>query len=516
MGTQMSYFDSAEEHEYELEGQESDHTPVAFLSPEDRHRQRVLASLADRDPSLHYSREEVMAEFQSMQKKKTAPAPPSTPKVSSLPSPKPTKKPSPQPVKAKKKPDLSTRRQESFAKLQEINRRKKAKEDFEKGIIKYYKGVKTSYLKAITVRREKERTRTKFKHFESKVVREGLGWGSTAFVSVLKEEFPNILWLAEPQNFNQPLSESGENEENITKTSSSTNGGANPPASVTKKAETTTAKTAATATTTKLPEAPKENATPVTKAPAVNDKAAKKGENPSKKDKEEKGKGGDVLKINKPESTEAKVDATKAKTDTLTKTGEELDTNSKSAYTKGLSKVGKTSRQVQKTEGAAKKVADVQKAVVPPKEEATSKANDQAITNVEKSPEPKLDADTPKQDVSKKMADSLPTTKEAVKRLSEHNPAKDSVDGMNKLIKKQTGDVKGNYQKIKDAPTPVHESAKQELPGVEAPSKVQALNLAEGMLPPVPSVQSDFTEYKTAGDDLIKNELQSPEPPQGI
>ncbi|PIB34998.1 hypothetical protein BFP72_06125 [Reichenbachiella sp. 5M10] len=207
MGTEIAYVDPVEELEHETESLRQKYIHAAFLSDDQRKALRHVAERAHNDASLSYSYDQVLSEIQDFHRRKHAPAPGMVPKDGSSNTTETEAKvaadhPSTPVTQDEKAPKVS--QGDGFAKLQEINRRRKAKEAFEKGIIKYYKGVKTTYLNACLNRREKEGTRAKFKRFESNVVRNGLGWGSSAFVSALKAQFPQILWAAEIQHFDQP------------------------------------------------------------------------------------------------------------------------------------------------------------------------------------------------------------------------------------------------------------------------------------------------------------------------
>lgn len=222
------------------------------------------------------------------------------------------------------------------------------------------------------------------------------------------------------------------------------------------------------------------------------------------------GSGGGDLTINKQEDTLAKTEAVAAKTDSLEKPQDILTKGSEKAFTDGVNKIAKTASKQQTTKSAEEKRAETEMAVEPPKEESVSDVNTGAVEAVNTAPEPPVDASAPKRSVASKMEAQLPTSADDVKKLKDSNPAKKAASEMNQLISKQTAGVSQTYKKIEDTAAPVQKQAEAPLPAPEETPQMEQMNLGEGLIPPTPAEQTDFTEYVEESENLIKNELQDP------
>ena len=235
--------------------------------------------------------------------------------------------------------------------------------------------------------------------------------------------------------------------------------------------------------------------------------AKKKGDKEEEKGKPPSLGSGELEKAKSPSTLlDTPVNQTKA----LPSTKSELKKGSASALKNKLGGVEKLSKNEQEKKSVDEKVDEAKKSVEPPVEEAQGEANTATVDQVKASPEPPTDSEKPKADLRDKMSKALPETQKDVENLRKNDQGSKFTAEANSMIKSQTSKVQGTYKAVENAPKASAKPPEGVIPDLEQAPETEGLKLGEGMVPPVPEEQVDFSEYEKSTDDMVKNELQDP------
>ncbi|UXX77746.1 GH-E family nuclease [Reichenbachiella carrageenanivorans] len=215
MGTEIAYVDAIEDKRRSPYDSEESYVSASCKTDEERRIVREVAAFDAKFASVKdNSFEAIRAELEELEslsikhKYKQEPAPqPAQPSLrKKAPSQRSTgQRPGVKP-KSQQPPGVADK-SAHLAKLKDITERRRLKAAFNKGIMKYYRGLKNSLLTSAPSRRAKESMRTKFKRFDNRMMQSGHAFGSAPFVSALKAEFPGIKWEMAVETFDDSTSE---------------------------------------------------------------------------------------------------------------------------------------------------------------------------------------------------------------------------------------------------------------------------------------------------------------------
>ncbi|HEX9730652.1 MAG TPA: DUF4157 domain-containing protein [Thermoanaerobaculia bacterium] len=160
-----------------------------------------------------------------------------------------------------------------------------------------------------------------------------------------------------------------------------------------------------------------------------------------------------------------------------------------------------------KKDPAEAKLAQTEKAVVPPAEEGASKSKAKQVEIVEQAPEPKPDEAKAKQEFDAALERAVPRTLEEVDEFKEAGKGRVVGQAAKEVVTADAQEVQGTYQEIDKPPAPEPPAQEpEELPEVEAATETEALGLGDGVVGEVQPEHTDLSEFDQQSDSLLEQE----------
>ncbi len=177
------------------------------------------------------------------------------------------------------------------------------------------------------------------------------------------------------------------------------------------------------------------------------------------------------------------------------------------AISRGQSKLNQLKTNEQTHDDAASKLAQTEKAVVPPTIEGQSTSNAGQVDNVEGKPVPQPNEALPKQQLNTAIADNIPQSIEDVDNFKKNNKAGAMSASVAIVVNKDKNEVSGTFGDLKQTPAPTPSEVKPEvLPPEEVAPATAKMNLGADTIAPLQKEHTDVSNYTKEADSKLKEE----------
>jgi hypothetical protein len=163
------------------------------------------------------------------------------------------------------------------------------------------------------------------------------------------------------------------------------------------------------------------------------------------------------------------------------------------------------------TEPAEKKLADTEKAVLPPAEEGTSRAKASQIETVDQVAAPQPDEAQAKAEFNTAMERAVPRSLEEVDEFKERGKGRLVGQAVKGVVGQDTEEVKGTYQAIENAPEAAPPAPEEPLPELESAEPTSAIGMGDGVVGQVQPEHTDLSQYEKNSDQQLEDEQISQE-----
>jgi hypothetical protein len=175
---------------------------------------------------------------------------------------------------------------------------------------------------------------------------------------------------------------------------------------------------------------------------------------------------------------------------------------------RNLTRLGANERA---TEPAEKKLADTEKAVVPPAEEGTSRAKASQVKTVDLVAAPRPDEAQAKAEFDTAMERAVPRSLEEVDEFKERGKGRLVGQAVKGVVVQDTEEVKGTYRAIENAPEAAPPEPEEQLPELESAAPTSAIGMGEGVVGEVQPEHTDLSQYEKNSDQQLEDEQISQE-----
>ena len=177
------------------------------------------------------------------------------------------------------------------------------------------------------------------------------------------------------------------------------------------------------------------------------------------------------------------------------------------AFESKKKKVAQLAANEKTKDPADAKLAQTEKAVVPPAEEAGSQAKASQVSTVEQAPEPQPDEQQAKDQFQSAMEQAVPSTLEEVDKFKEEGKGRIVGEKVKEVVTADSQQVKGTYQEIENPPEPKPpDQNPEELPEMETAPETASLDLGDGVVGEVQHEHTDLSEFDQQSEEMLQKE----------
>lgn len=174
---------------------------------------------------------------------------------------------------------------------------------------------------------------------------------------------------------------------------------------------------------------------------------------------------------------------------------------------RGKTKLTQLKTNEQKHDNAASKLAQTQKAVVPPALEGQSKGNAGQVKAVDAKPAPQPNENAAKQALNDAIQANIPQSIEDVDNFKRNNKAGHMSAAAGLVVQTDKNAVAGTFGDLKQTPPPVPTDVKPEpLPPEEIAPITPKMNLGMDTIAPLQKEHTDVSKYTNEADAKLKEE----------
>lgn len=177
------------------------------------------------------------------------------------------------------------------------------------------------------------------------------------------------------------------------------------------------------------------------------------------------------------------------------------------SISRGKTKLAQLKTNEQKHDDAASKLAQTQKAVVPPALEGQSKGNAGQVKAVDAKPAPPVKENEAKQALNDAIQANIPQSIEDVDNFKRNNKAGHMSAAAGLVVQTDKNAVSGTFGDLKQTPPPVPTDVKPEpLPPEEIAPVTAKMNLGANTIMPLQKEHTDVSKYTNEADAKLKEE----------
>lgn len=177
------------------------------------------------------------------------------------------------------------------------------------------------------------------------------------------------------------------------------------------------------------------------------------------------------------------------------------------SISRGKTKLAQLKTNEQKHDDAASKLAQTQKAVVPPALEGQSKGNAGQVKAVDAKPAPPVKENEAKQALNDAIQANIPQSIEDVDNFKRNNKAGHMSAAAGLVVQTDKNAVAGTFGDLKQTPPPVPTDVKPEpLPPEEIAPVTAKMNLGANTIMPLQKEHTDVSKYTNEADAKLKEE----------